>query len=540
LTAFDRHFTFAGILAPPISPLFRRMTSSRASRPGYSCLALVITFLSATAAEEAPLPVTVSLADAIQATLAQQPGVEISRQQVLQRQGNLQSASGRFDWVVGSFFSQEVVRTPTGSAFPLPGEQRQDISVYGIGAAKQLRNGISISPEISVVDAKDSLSSPTPISQSDLSLTITVPLLRGLGVKVANAEENAARAAADAQQQLSRYQLEQMVFQTTQAYWNCLAALRNRDLLLDSARRAERILEVVEIMARGGELDSAQRNQARALVSSRRALSEEGELTYFQSRQGLALAMGLTGRQLAVAPDVAGEFPTTIDREQVRPAVNEKYISEALGRRGDYLAASLAADAQQLLLDETKGNLKPRLDFRLRLGYAGDDRRPDRLRPVYALSNNLAGANALGSLSLEWPVGNNVARGALVTQRARVEEARLNLTQAANGITASVLIALETLRKTLAQYELSARAVQGYQQTVVQTNEKMNAGEASLNELIDVEDRYAEARRGQIAALRTYAITLAQLRLLTGTLSTATGESALFEVSTLTTVPFAP
>ena len=367
-----------------------------------------------------------------------------------------------------------------------------------------------------------------------------MPLLRGLGTKVANAEENAARVAADAQQQLARYQLEQLVFQTAQAYWNSLAAKRNRELLLDSAHRAERILEAVETLARGGELDSAQRNQARALVSSRRAQSEDGELTYFQSRQGLALAMGLGSKQLAAAPDVTCEFPSPIAAELVRPAVNEKYVSEALARRGDYAAAGLAADAQQVLLDQAKGNLKPRLDFSLKVGYAGDDRRPDRLRPAYSLSNDLTGLNALGSLSLEWPVRNNVARGALVSQRARTDEARANLTQAANGIAASVLIALETLRTTLAQYELSAKAVDSYRQTVTQTNEKMNAGEASLNELIDIEDRYAEARRAQIETLRTYAITLAQLRLLTGTLSTSAGPKAVFETSALTTVPFTP
>jgi outer membrane protein len=522
------------------------MTFFRASRTGSFRLILAVApFLTASAAEISPPAsatpsATVTLAEAVQATLAQQPGVEISRQQVLVRQGELQSAGGRFDWVVGSFYSQEVARTATGAPFPLPDEKRQDISIYGIGAAKQMRNGISISPQATVVDAKDSISSPAPVSQSNLSLTITVPLLRGLGSKVANAEEKAARAAAEAQQQFARYQLEQLVFETAEAYWNCLAARRNHELLLDSARRAERILESVETLARGGELDSAQRNQARALVSSRRALSEEGDLTYFQSRQALALAMGLTGPQLASAPDVAGEFPVAIAPEQVRTSVDQKYISEALDRRGDYLAAALAIDAQQALLDEAKGNLKPRLDFQLRVGYAGDDRRADHYRPIYSLSNDLAGVNALGSLNLQWPVRNGVARGAFTSQRARTDETRLNLTQAANGITVSVLIALETLRKTLTQYQLGAKAAEGYRQTVLQTNEKMNAGEASLNELIDVEDRYADARRAQIGTLRTYAITLARLRLLTGTLSTPANQSAVFETNTLTSVPFAP
>ena len=128
------------------------MTFFRASRTGFFRLILAVApFLTASAAEISPPAsatpsATVTLAEAVQATLAQQPGVEISRQQVLVRQGELQSAGGRFDWVVGSFYSQEVARTATGAPFPLPDEKRQDISIYGIGAAKQMRNGISISP----------------------------------------------------------------------------------------------------------------------------------------------------------------------------------------------------------------------------------------------------------------------------------------------------------------------------------------------------------------------------------------------------------
>lgn len=516
------------------------MTFHRVPRTGYSCLALAAaTFLSA-ATTDTPLPATVSLGDAIQATLAQQPGVEITRQQVLQRQGDLQSAGGRFDWVVGSFYSEEVAKTPTGATFPVPDERRQDVSVFGVGAAKQLRSGITVSPEVRVVDARDSISSPAPVSQSDLSLTITVPLLRGLGKKATGAQENAARTAVAAQQQLARYRIEQIVFDTTEAYWNSLAARRYRDILFDSARRAERILEMVEILARGGEIDYAQRDQARALVASRRALSEEGALVYYQSRQALGLAMGLKAGQLEHTPDADGEFPNAVGLDTVSAALNEKYISEALARRGDFLALNLGADAQEILLGQARNNLKPRLDFELRVGYAGDDRRADRLRPAYSLSHDLAGPSAFGSLSLEWPVANNVARGALVNQRAQVEAARLNIVQAESGVAASVLIALETLRKTITQYQLSTQAVETYKKSVNVTNEKMNGGEASLNELIDVEDRYAEARRGQIEILRKYAITLAQLRLATGTLSNAADQKAVFEVATLTTVPFTP
>ncbi|HVS51211.1 MAG TPA: TolC family protein [Opitutaceae bacterium] len=482
---------------------------------------------------------SISLADAIQATLANQPGVEITRQQVLQRAGNAQSASGQFDWALGSFYSRETNRTPTGTPPPFLAVHRVETSIYGFGFAKQFRNGISVTPQVSVVDARDNVSSPAPFSQSDLSLTITVPLLRGLGAKTTGATEAAARTAVRAQEAQARFQLEQIVYQTASAYWNCLAARRNLEILIDTAASAQKVFSTVEVFAKGGELDSATLDQSRALVSTRQAEREDGELTYFQARQALGLALGLGAKQLARVPDVSSEFPAVIDVTRIPAAIGEKYVSESLARRGDYLAAGLNVDAQQLLLDQARGNLKPQLDLDLKLGYAGRDARADRFRPAYALSNDLTGVNALGSFTFQWPIANNVARGAYVSQRATLEQAKLNSAQAANGVASSVLVALETLRKTIAQYQLSTQAVDTYKRAVEQTGEKLKVGEASLTELIDVQDRYASARRVQIDTIRRYAVTLAQLRLLTGTLSSVADKKATFEVGALGELPFA-
>jgi outer membrane protein TolC len=486
------------------------------------------------------LPPSWSLGDAIEATLARQPGVEITHQQVLERQGDQQSASGQFDWTVGSFFSKEITRIPTGADAPFPTVDQSDASVYSVGVAKQFRNGISVSPRATVVDARDNLSSPVFISQSKLALKITVPLLRGLGAKNTGAQEIAARIAADAQENLARYQVEQLVFQTTSAYWNCLAARANVEIIRDTVKRAEKIVGTVEILAKGGELDSATRDQARALLSTKRGQLEDAELTYYSSRQSLALAIGLGPKQLASTPTVADEFPRVIDGAAVRSAVDDKYVSEALARRGDYLAANLGANAQEALLAQARNNLKPRLDLEVTPGYSGYDNQPGRFRPGYALSNNLTGGNILASVTLEWPTANHVARGALASQHGRTEEAKLNATQAANGIAAGVLVALETLRRTIAEYALSSEAADTYRRAVAQTSDKLTAGEASLTDLIDMEDRFASARQVQIDNIRKYAITLAQLRLLTGTLGSTADHRAVFEVRTFTDLPFPP
>ncbi len=521
------------------------MINSRTPGSGFPAIALACLLTASSAFAQEPIapppqPAKITLSDAVSATLSQQPGVQITKQQVLQRQGDLQSTSGQFDWTLGSFYSREVARTPTGLAPFLPQVEQADIAIYSAGIAKQFRNGVSITPQVSVVDARDNLSSPAPISQSKLSLKITVPLLRGLGNKNTGAQEIAARNASEAQEKLARFQLEQIVFQTVSAYWNCLAARSNLEIVSDAAKRAEQIFGLVDTLSKGGELDSATRDQARALVSSKQGQREEAELTYFQSRQALALAIGIGMKEMLNTPGVADNFPTVINLASIRPAVNEKYVSEALARRGDYLASNLSVEAQKALLHQAMNNLKPRLDLELTAGYAGYDNRANRFRPSYSVSNNLTGGNILAAFTLEWPVANNYARGAVVSQRGRTEEAKLNTSQAANGITANVLVALETLRKTVAEYALSSEAVATYKRAVSQTSEKMKAGEASLTELIDMEDRYASARQVQIENIRKYTVTLAQLRLLTGTLADNVDHHAVFEVRNFTEVPFTP
>jgi outer membrane protein TolC len=223
--------------------------------------------------------------------------------------------------------------------------------------------------------------------------------------------------------------------------------------------------------------------------------------------------------------------------ETIAPALGEKYVSEALSRRGDQLAAHLSTQAQAALLEGAKSNLKPRVDFALTVGFAGLDARPGRFRPGYALSNDLNGANAAGTFSLDWPTANRVARGGVISQRAAAEQARLSAVLSANTIAADVLVALETLRRVIAECALSQQATDAYGRSLAQTSEKMKAGEATLTELIDMEDRYAGARRSRNDTLRRYAITLAQLRLLTGTLSAAADQRAVFDTAVLTAVP---
>ena len=66
---------------------------------------------------------------------------------------------------------------------------------------------------------------------------------------------------------------------------------------------------------------------------------------------------------------------------------------------------------------------------------------------------------------------------------------------------------------------------------------KVKGGEASLTDLIDMEDRYLEARISEIEALRKYAVAIAELRFVTGSLLTRESDYLRFKVSDLMTPP---
>jgi outer membrane protein len=481
----------------------------------------------------------VSLGEAVERTLASQPGVGISNLEVTQSQGLAQTAAGEFDWGLGSSYSSQVQRTPTGAPpSPLIVDERTDTDTFTLELNKLFRNGISITPEATVVDFKDNLQQQIPASTANFGVQVSVPLLRGLGVQNADAQELAAKASLHAQEELARYQIESLVFQTASAYWSCLAAKRNLDVLEDTEKLAEQLYQSVEVLGEAGEADRGTVDQAHAQLAAQQANTEQGRLTLYQDRQALATAMGYGPKELARAPIPSSDFPVVMAETEVAKSLDEKCIYEALVRRGDYLAAGINVDVQRILLVQAKDNLKPSLNAQVQLGYAGYDAQQAALRPFYSLDHNLSGVNALAELSLAWPIENNVARGAYVSQKSVFEQAKLNEAQTANTIASATLTDLETLRRTIRQYGLATQAVDIYSRAVKQAIERLKIGEATLTDLIDIENDYSQARQLQIATLGEYATALAELRLLTGTLTTEENHHAVFRARTLVELPF--
>jgi len=523
---------------------------------------------------------TIGITEAVLQTLADNPGVHIEKQKLVQSQATLQTASGQFDWVGFSSVSRERQRLPLSdadiktqrdriseqqnqvdqlnqiigvlnkppvsaglataspaTASPLVDESETYRTTYSAGVTRQSRSGITVTPSVSARDTKNNTDTTVPANRSDANVQIVVPLLRGLGASATAAQEMAARNNLEVSRQLWRHNISRRIFQTAAAFWNCLAAQNNLAVMEDTNQRARQVYDLVELLIKGGELEPALRHQADGRLAGRQANLSDVRLALFRSRQALGINMGLSTGQLANAPAPEGDFPAAIDPSGINDAAVGQWIQQALQQRGDYLAAKGNIATETLLVGKARNDLKPRLDLDLRAGYAGIDQGHDGGRYGGSLSQDQRGPNAYAGLSLQWPFANNTARGELLRRQALVREAELTTAQLANAVASEVLVAAEAVRVALTEYQAAANAAMAYQKAVAHENRKLKGGDASLSDLIDMEDRYAQARLAEIEAVRKYAVALAELRLVTGTLVTADQDNINFVPASLAHLP---
>ena len=135
----------------------------------------------------------------------------------------------------------------------------------------------------------------------------------------------------------------------------------------------------------------------------------------------------------------------------------------------------------------------------------------------------------IAGFSLELPIENRTAKGALAQKRSLVDEANLTALELGDAIASQVLIGYETLKSSVTEYRLTELSKDSYKKAVAFENQKYKSGESALNNVIDMEDRYLEARLASLGALSAYAIALAQLKWATGTLLDEAGGKFIFD-----------
>ena len=457
----------------------------------------------------------VTLSEALLRALDGNPGIKIEEEAAKGQEARVQSAAGKFDWTAFTRATGDTSRAPRDSSV------RQEVGSISAGLAKELRSGIQVLPAVSIGQF-DELDTGVSQTRTDFDLVIIIPLLRGLGVSNNAVEELVAQSNLKGATYLRQFRVSARIFRTVTSYWNCMAAGENLEILVDAESRSEKTFRLIKRLVDGGEREPALIHQANAELLRKKAEVRRAELVLFQARQALAVDMGYNPVELPNAPLAEGSFPRPRDDETMPAEQSRKLIEEALVRRGDYLAAQSNVDTELILLHRSENALKPRVDFNIRVGYAEFN--------ADSTFSDEDGLNAVAGVSVDWPIANNRARGNLEERRTWRRRAELTQAELASVVASEVLVAEASLINAREEHKIAVEAVDAYRKAVVDINRKITLGEASLIDLTEMEERYAQARTAKVNSVRKYAVAIAELQFVTGRLLSREGDDGGWKI----------
>jgi outer membrane protein TolC len=512
-----------------------------------TALAVSAVWLTAGAQANQPARPGLTLLDALQTTLALHPLLHLQEQQVALDRGLRQQATGQFDARLDSSLSQDHTATPltqleraqVAAAGITTSSETSNLTTFTAGAAKQYRSGISIAPSFQNTRTTGNLE-PTGVNLSSLLFQVTVPLMRGHGRPAVAAQETAAGIEVTAGQLDLNQTVSDLLTGTASSYWALVAALRNFQVAHGSEERGKIYVQNVQTLIDADRVPKAEVYQVQANLAERTVQRIEAEQAVVETRQSLALAMGVGPGRMTRIGDPSEDFPVPTAVPTITSVLIDANFQLAGRNRADLLAAERRIEEARTLLAGVRNLIRPQLNLSFNTGYSGLSEGSAASQFFAAPFHGLQGPDAFAGLNYSFPIANNAARGQLRQSEASVEQARLRLQQVQRQVMADVVNALEGVAHAAKEVAMAEQAVEAYQKALEGEREKYRLGVGSLVDVLTIEDRLTGALQSQVSAAESYAVALAELRHATGTVVPPGGAVGTVNPTVFVTLPQVP
>lgn len=511
-----------------------------AALSGFSLLFLCLTAGGAVLAQSSRSPQPpqppaaapgISLVDAIQLMLDQDPNLSIEESRIRSSRGALLGTQALFDPVLLSSLDQQRTEDPLSNST----SQERSILTNSLGFTKRFRTGLSIEPDIQLTRTEEGAAGAANLGT--VAFTLRQPLLRGRGREANVAPERSAERQVAASELELRQTTSERALTVISQYWLARAALLNLEILRESEDRARDLFETTRKLIEADVIPAADLVQVEANVVAKETARIGGERDFFEERQALGREIGLEPERIAVLPFPSDPFPTVPASAVPSAADHPLWISRALERRADLQAAQERRRAAEFLRKAADNALKPQVDLIFNPSYSGLVQGASASSFFSPLYRNVPGVSSGLSLALSWPTLNSRARGDLIQIEEAREQSALFANLISRQIGANVPIALDAVARDAQQLDRATEAVRLFERAVENEEKKLRAGTSTLIDLISQRDRLTAARQSRVSAHLALAVAVAQLRFETGTLLPS-ADPGVVQLGQLTTIPF--
>ncbi len=464
-------------------------------------------------------------------------------------EANILASLGAFDLVITSGVSASLSETPQrGSAFTFQTGSRSASGYFGVGRALETggRIDLRVNATRTLTDQPRSFFDATAGSDRlatysiQPTLTISHPLLRGLGIKVNRANIDRARLATSQSEALELGAAQDMVRDLVSAYWDVLFAKRDLQNKKRAVELQQQQLDRTRAQVAAGRLspvDAKAVEQALAMRESEVLLTEN---TLLDASLTLRTLMGQSFDDRQVLGVMPETDPTLLRPE---PVDFQTEIDKAFASNPQIRQLELAMASKRIDELEAANQRLPQLDFTGNFAPTGRsvDRSPDANTGAAGEKGSWGQAfrnffnddvtrdgifaeyTVTGALDLTWSVQNRSAKGNHTRVQAELRRAQLNLEQIRQTVATSVIRSANGLRTAGKRMEVADISMELAEQNLDAEQARFSVGRSTS---YDVNFRIDELSRAQAEALSAqidYLKALVQLQSLTGEILPAYG-----------------
>jgi outer membrane protein TolC len=379
-----------------------------------------------------------------------------------------------------------------------------------LSATELLKTGttVAVSTDLSRSASNPSplLSFYNPVYNSDLTVTVTQPLLRGAGTTVTTAALDRARIGLTRAGFDFQAQVLNIVQQTEAAYYNLVGAREQLLVFRVSLDLANRLLEEAQAKKTVGTATAIDVLQAQVGVANARSNVITAEKSVKDTADALLALIGRfeldTPLGNAKFEDFTGQLP-----------VIESSYQLALHHQPDYISAKMQLDQMELDRVVAKNSLKPTVNLDGILGFNGPrGTASDAFSATADRDNNSWEVD----LTVSYPWGRVSDKARYRQSLGVLNQQRLTIRQLEQNILVQVRSAVRAVETNSEKVKIVALAAEFSAKQYDLENARFSAGLATSRDVLQTQSDLESARVAELQARITLQNSISTLHRLEG------------------------
>ena len=443
------------------------------------------------------------------------------------RQTAIQEADGAFDYRFYTGYKYSDIDEFVGNDLKTggPARYKEHGSSLKYGIKKRFATGteVDVGQTFESFDTNSIYLNPEEQAKAKTNLTITQPLLKGIGTDYNLSVIELAKVDHKASATELVRQMESHLLEVARAYWGLYM---ERAIMVQKQRLAKEINSVYKKLYSRLENDAQPATVARtkALLTSRQLDADRAEFAVYNAQSRLATLvedvdlLSASGKEI-VTFQAPSNYPFVLSLDKV--------FQSSLKNRKEIQASALQLHSAIINLNRAKNEILPDLDLfaqtyvdGLEGDYAFDKAYSDQFsegRPSYNVG-----------VRFEYPIGNNSAEARLVRRRIELRQMLHQLDLTVRNILLEVSVSyrnvIKNINEVASRYEIMQSSLDEIDDLTKQVDFQLS-GDASYDELLyrlmDASERRAEAEKQFSFSQLTFNLSLISLRKAMGTLVTS-------------------